>query len=487
MAKKALAQDQKGSAVKDFQAALNRRAESRFYPQLAPDGEFGPATRRAFEDLGWALGLGQDVLARREISPAVQAVIEDPGGRSPEQLERARQRAPRLHLRTIGLDGAPVFWGLAKALVRARERGWGGRVSAGDRRAGVPERFGKKSQATLHGCFTRSEAIGRCPAECGGDCNPANPPGFSSHELRSDGSQGFGGRPSGAKLPWFELGMDCDDSDGLLAHLGALGYKVHRTYPGSIKEHHHINFTASPGTVLASVGPNAKPAKKPPVKAVPKGATGRLKGIDVSLNQPSIDWPRVVASGRAFAYAKVSDGLGTPDPEFTQARWSRMRAAGLARGAYHFARPQPNRDPRDEVHEFLRLLKRAGGLQDGDLVPMLDLEAYGLSARIGPRETFEWTRGFVNEMHAQIGRRPIIYTGAFWRDQMGNPADDLGCKLWLAAYVKTPNQFLPAAWADSGWTIWQHTDKGNVPGVDGVHCDLNQLKGGSAALERLRM
>jgi lysozyme len=487
MATRPLAQDDKGPAVKAFQAALNRRAESRFYPPLALDSDFGPATRRAFEALGWALGLGRNVLARREISPRVQELFERPGTRTPEQLERARQRAPRLHLRTIGLDGGPIFWGLAKPLVRARERGWGGRLTSGDRRKGVPERFGKKSQATLFACFKRSQAMGRCPVECGGDCRPANPPGFSSHELRSDGSQGFPGKPRGAKLEWFKLGMDLDDSDGALEHLRALGYKVHRTYPNSLTEHHHLNFTASPGPVVPPVGPNAAPATMPTLAAVPAGATGRLRGIDVSLNQPSIDWPKVAASGRAFAYAKVSDGLGTPDPKFTKARWSRMREAGLARGAYHFGRPQPNRDPRDEVREFLRLLDRAGGLRDGDLIPMLDLEAFGLSGTLRPRQTLEWTRGFVNEMRAQIGRRPIIYTGAFWRDQMGNPADDLGCRLWLAAFVKRPNQFLPAAWVDSGWTIWQHTDKGRVPGVEGALCDLDRLKGGSAGLERLRM
>jgi hypothetical protein len=49
---------------------------------------------------------------------------------------------------------------------------------------------------------------------------------------------------------------------------------------------------------------------------------------------------------------------------------------------------------------------------------------------------------------------------------MSNPADDLGCKLWLAAYVKNPNDFLAAAWAHSGFTIWQSSSTGTVPGVE---------------------
>ena len=76
---------------------------------------------------------------------------------------------------------------------------------------------------------------------------------------------------------------------------------------------------------------------------------------------------------------------------------------------------------------------------------------------------------------------------------MSNPADDLGCKLWLAAYVKNPNDFLAAAWAHSGFTIWQSSSTGTVPGVEktpggpNVACDLDVLKGGSAGLKKLRM
>lgn len=488
MAAKALKQGEKNKAVLAFQKTLNERAESRFYPPLVPDSDFGTGTRHAFEDLGWALGLSDKILTAETVPVAVQAIFADPSTRTAEQISRARERAPKLARRTIGLDGTPIFWGLAKPLVRARERGWGGRLTSADRRTGVPERYGKKSQAALYACFTRSQQIGRCPSECGGDCNPANPPGHSSHELRSDGSSAFPGHASGSKLSWWELGIDADDSDGLLEHLKALGYKAHHSYPGSASEAHHINFTANPGQLLAETGPNAKPAKKPAIKVLAAKTTGgKLKGIDVSQSQPSINWKGVASSGRTFAWVKATDGLQTPDPSFTKGRWAEMKAAGIARGAYHFARPQSGRDPREEVREYLSVVKKAGGLHDGDLVPMLDVERYGAAGNLSPKATLEWMRGFVNEMHAQIGRRPIIYTGSFWRDTMGNPADDLDCELWLAAYVDKPDKWVPSAWAHRGWTIWQHSDAGKVPGVADAACDLDLLKGGSAALERLRM
>ncbi len=486
MAARTLRQGDRGRAVRSFQKVLNKRAEPRFYPPLVLDGEFGPATRRAFEDLGWALGLSPKALKMEAIPVRVQEIFVDPSQRSGEHLARAQQRGAKLARRTIGFDGSPIFWGLAKPLLRARERGWSGRVTSADRREGVPERFGKKSQATLYRCAQRRGETGLCPAECGGDCNPANPPGHSSHELRSDGNAAFGGRADGTRLKWWELGVDADDSTGLLRHLHALGYKAHRTYAGSRSEFHHINFTADPGPLLATIGPNKKAGRKPRIKVDPRSARGRLKGIDTSQYQGAISWKAVASSGRTFAWAQASDGLGDPDPTFNRRLWAQMKRAGIARGAYHFARPQRGRDPRDEVREFLSIVNRAGGLRDGDLVPMLDVEDYGPAGKLSPRATLEWVRGFVHALHAAIGRKPIIYTGSFWRDRMGNPADDLGCELWLAAYVKKPNEWVPAAWAKAGWTIWQHSDKGKVPGIDAA-CDLDLLKGGAAALERLRM
>ncbi|HEV3001742.1 MAG TPA: glycoside hydrolase family 25 protein [Solirubrobacteraceae bacterium] len=472
-----------GAPVRDLQRALNARAEARFYPQLAVDGELGPATWRAFDALGFALGFLEATLSAPEISLGAQRLIADPSRRDEHQLARARDRAPKLHLRTIALDGTPTYWGLAKPLVRAREQGWSGRLASSDRRKGVAERFGKKSQATLYRCFLVRQRLGRCPASCGGDCVAANPPGQSSHEQRSDGA-GFEG-PVGRRLRWWELGLDLADSQGALDALQRLGYGVRRPY-SSASELHHLNFTASPGPVLPGVGPNSHPPETPQTPKVPRPSGGSFTGPDVSLNQPDVDWRMVRRAGHEFAFAKVSDGLGTPDPAFGRARWKAMKDAGLIRGAYHFGRPQRGRDPRDEVHEFLRLLRAAGGLQPGDLRPVLDLEKFGRAGRLTPRQTLEWTRGWVAEMRAQIGRRPIIYTGVFWRETLGNPPDHLDCPLWLAAYVPPGRlpALVPRAWSDEGWTFWQHTESGTCPGIPGP-CDLNRFRGSRGDLRRL--
>jgi GH25 family lysozyme M1 (1,4-beta-N-acetylmuramidase) len=210
-----------------------------------------------------------------------------------------------------------------------------------------------------------------------------------------------------------------------------------------------------------------------------------LTGVDISNNNPSVDWHAVKDAGHTFAIHKTSEGLGTPDERFPS-RWKAMRDAGLVRGAYHFARPQKGRAAKDEAREMLQRIKDAGGLKEGDLTPTLDIEAFGQAGRLTAAQTVAWARAFVNEVDARIGRKPLIYTGSFWRDEMGNPSDDLGCRLWLAAFVEHPDQFVPKAFRAESYAIWQHTETGTCKGVQG-HVDLNRLPGGHTALDRLRM
>jgi lysozyme len=480
-----LKQGDENAAVEELQLSLNRCAERVFYPPLVADGVFGPFTLYAFQAVGFALGLTAGALSRPEVTVVAQKIFADPTTRDAGQLRRATERAPKLHEHTVAFDGAPTFWGLAKPLLRARRHGWRGTLVSADRRPGVAERYGKSSQARLFDCFQRSIPLGRCPTGCP-SCNPANPPGASSHECFADGTAAFGNRPVGTQLAWWELGLDVGDHTGLLRVLDSLGYDAKQTYPNSPKEKHHVNFTADPGPVLAETGPaSAHPAVRR-LAAAPAAAGARvLTGVDVSNHQPNVDWDQVKAAGHSFAFAKVSEGLGTPDRVFGPGRWKAMRDAGLVRGVYHFARPQRGRDPKDEVVEFLGLVEQAGGFEDGDLVPVLDLEDFGAAGRLTARQTLEWARGFVEEIHARVGRRPIIYTGVFWRDTMDNPPDDLMCPLWLAAFVRDPKPFIPRAWAQESFAIWQHTETGSTGGVPG-NVDLNRMPGGQAALNRLR-
>jgi peptidoglycan hydrolase-like protein with peptidoglycan-binding domain len=77
--------------------------------------------------------------------------------------------------------------------------------------------------------------------------NPANPPGYSTHELRSDGvAYRFIRR--GLPLPFYwMIGIDIDDADVDEARRVALnhGWLLIQPYPSG-SEHHHVNFVRAP-------------------------------------------------------------------------------------------------------------------------------------------------------------------------------------------------------------------------------------------------
>lgn len=142
------------------------------------------------------------------------------------------RRRKSLHS-TVAFDGVPVMRGLALMLGDARKHGWKGRLNSADRRKGVAERFGHQSQAALYACW-----LARRPG-----CLPANPPGRSTHELRSDGVAYRG--PVGRPLFWWQMGLDVTEDQELLRVLGRLGYRARHPY-NSASEAHHINLTKNP-------------------------------------------------------------------------------------------------------------------------------------------------------------------------------------------------------------------------------------------------
>jgi lysozyme len=198
-----------------------------------------------------------------------------------------------------------------------------------------------------------------------------------------------------------------------------------------------------------------------------------LVGIDVSDYQGIVDWNAVAQSGRTFAFAKATEGTNFVCRTFAR-NWAGMQAAGLVRGAYHFARPDSN-SPQAEAAFFLQQVEQAGGLAPGDLL-VLDLEA-------GSGNLLGWAQAWLQYVYDQVGVRPLLYSGAWFLMPHSCCGDDfLGQHgLWLAAYQAE----MPGP--PPGWPViafWQHTDRAIVPGVPGP-CDQSYFNGDD--IEQLKL
>jgi len=207
-------------------------------------------------------------------------------------------------------------------------------------------------------------------------------------------------------------------------------------------------------------------------------ASALLTGVDVASHQhpggAPIDWRQVKAAGHTFAYVKATEGTGYTNPYFS-ADWAGAGAAGLLRGAYHYAKPGlPLSTATDQARYFV---SRAGS-QTGavDLPGVLDLEETG---GLGQADLAQWTRIFLAEVQRLTGKPPMLYTGYyFWQDNLGNPTDiGRAWRLWLPSYPSDPNSttfkpLVPVGW--STWHFWQYTSAGSTPGISG-NVDLNRF------------
>ncbi len=214
---------------------------------------------------------------------------------------------------------------------------------------------------------------------------------------------------------------------------------------------------ASPGTCVSSV--------QSPLggQVCPDG--GVLQGVDVSEYQGQVDWSKARDAGIAFAFARVSDGTGYPDPEFS-ANWPSMKAAGVVRGAYQFFRPEE--DPSAQANLFASMLAAAGGIASGDLPPVMDLEVTDNT----PDATIQsHMQAWFSAMQSATGLTPMLYLSPSFASHAGMGFG--GHPLWVANWG-VPCPSVPAPW--STWAFWQTSDMGSIPGIPAT-VDLDEFNG----------
>ena len=201
-----------------------------------------------------------------------------------------------------------------------------------------------------------------------------------------------------------------------------------------------------------------------------------MRVIDVSNNQGTIDWYRVSRVGKVArwrkiygAYLKASEGRTYRDNRYKDYKEGATHA-GIATGAYHFARPDHN-NPESEAENFLHAI--SGQVRKGDLLPVLDLE---VSGSVGAASASLWARRFNKAVHKAVGVWPLFYSYPYFISSM-DPSYPIGGGLWIASYGRNDG-FRHSVTIPSPWKtckMHQFTSQGSVDGIRG-HVDLNYIK-----------
>ena len=179
---------------------------------------------------------------------------------------------------------------------------------------------------------------------------------------------------------------------------------------------------------------------------------------------------------------KASQDQDYVDPTYETNR-AEAEAQGLDVGAYHYAEPDTTtNDATKEADHFVDTALPVAG----ELLPVLDLE---VSGGLSTTKLQNWVSDWLAEVTDRTGVKPTIYTSAgFWEANMGDTtmfADEGYDVLWIAHWTtgKTPN--VPADnWGGKGWTFWQWSDCGSVPGISGC-VDLDYFNGINIDPERI--
>jgi lysozyme len=206
-------------------------------------------------------------------------------------------------------------------------------------------------------------------------------------------------------------------------------------------------------------------------KLEPAAMSYKIRGVDVSAHQGTIDWAQLKADGVAFAYIKASEGGDFTDPEFAN-NWRAAAKAGVPRGAYHFL--TQCRSGLDQARHFIRTVPR----EPDALPPVVDAEHMGPCTK-GPqvKDIVAEIEVFLDEAELHYGKRPIIYTTQEFHDAYlaGLFPDE---RFWVRSL------FFEPAFRKNQWTFWQYHNKGQRAGVKGP-IDLNAFYGAQAEFDAL--
>jgi lysozyme len=243
--------------------------------------------------------------------------------------------------------------------------------------------------------------------------------------------------------------------------------------------------------ILVAACTTSQPHERAIEQALTKCPDQVIEGLDVYAGTGTIDWTKVQASGRGFAFIKATQGDYNVQATFVT-NWANALASGVKRSPYHFF--DATVDGVVQANAFLAELTTAGGLHVGDLPALLDIECPTSSVQANAQSncehtgdsgwvdtatlaqrTFDW----LDTVQTATGRPPIIYSYPSWFGDLAMTDPRLAnYPLFIASYNSCAT--IPQPWTSA--VFWQYSATGTVPGVTG-NADVDRFFGSAADLD----
>ena len=230
------------------------------------------------------------------------------------------------------------------------------------------------------------------------------------------------------------------------------------------------------------------------------GPNDRILGTDISLwqhpgNAP-IDFVKMYNAGMRFIFIKGTSGGAEPNERakyWSSIDFPQAREAGLLTGIYHAALISSDANVDSGYQQGVAQaniavdhLNSLGGIRPGVLPIVLDIEPFSRPANIGASVVSSFSLGFVQQVEARTGKKPIIYSNLNFIESYLRDSRLASYPLWIANYSQVSNPATTVTrgcsrtiWSmsdcEKAWTFWQYTDRGDgrTYGIASGYLDMN--------------
>jgi len=171
---------------------------------------------------------------------------------------------------------------------------------------------------------------------------------------------------------------------------------------------------------------------------------------------------RAKAAGLQAVFHKATQGTGYTDPTYADRKAMALKY-DMPFIAYHFLE---HGNVTAQIDHFLEVADPVSGER-----VVIDYEENGCTLS-DLREAVQCLLDYDDSLQV------TVYSGHLIKDQLGSSRDALladNTSLWIAQYTSASSPSWPkGTWPT--WTLWQYTDKGSLPGIDGG-VDFNRFNG----------